>query len=256
MKNKNNNNNDKKYIIIILILIILLLLLFMFIFNRMRYRNIPGNKNPDIYEITIGNSCIKGKDDNLIIDDKTGVKATNSNNNGNSNSNSNSNLDINESNVEVYDDTYDANVLDKIFVDDEKGNYVYQQNLSIFKNAYFDYTNVIAPGVSSTYNFKVHNNSNIKIKYRIEMYESTDFSINLKYRLRKNGEYIKGDQNNWVRLNELLSSFSDLGANRYDNYSLDWKWDYEDGTDYEDTNAGENMTNNYKLNIRFYFEQG
>ena len=87
------------------------------------------------------------------------------------------------------------------------------------------------------------------------MYENTEYSINLKYRLKRNNTYVIGNDNNWVSANELKTEFSKINANTSDNYSLDWQWMYDDDKDSQDTLAGENMTSAYKLNIRFYFEQ-
>ena len=86
------------------------------------------------------------------------------------------------------------------------------------------------------------------------MYEATEYKVNLKYRLKRNNSYVIGNDNRWVTARELKTEFSRINAGTSDNYSLDWKWVYEDGKDKDDTIAGENMTSKYKLNIRFYFE--
>ena len=208
-------------IILLIVIIILLLLSFLFMYNT-KLKMIPGNEKPDIYDISIGRYC---KDDD--------VKKT----------------------LPVFNQQKDENVLDKVFVDDVNGNYIYQQSLKIFNNKYFNGENKIAPGVSSTYNFKVHNSSNVKVKYRFNMFEISDYSINLKYRLKKNDEYVIGNKNNWVSASDLIVNNTMLNGNSNDSYSLDWKWDYDGGVDNEDTIVGENMKNLYKLNIRFYFEQ-
>ena len=87
------------------------------------------------------------------------------------------------------------------------------------------------------------------------MYEETEYSVNLKYRLKKEENYVIGSDSSWVTASELKTAFSNISSNSSDKYSLDWKWEYEDGKDGEDTIAGTNMTSDYKLNIRFYFEQ-
>lgn len=83
------------------------------------------------------------------------------------------------------------------------------------------------------------------------MYEESEYDINLKYRLKRNGKYIIGNDHSWVDVEELKTSYSELSGNSTDVYSLDWKW-FDD--DANDTVIGENMTSEYKLNIRFYFE--
>ena len=157
--------------------------------------------------------------------------------------------------IETYVPEEDKDVLGKVFVDDKNGDYLYQQKLAIFENAAFNYEEKIAPGVSNTYHFVVHNSSEMKIKYYIEMYEESEYFVNLKYRLKRGNEYIIGNDNTWVTAAQLKSDFSNLGISESDNYSLDWKWEYEDGKDDLDTLAGENMTSKYKLNIRIHFEE-
>ena len=74
------------------------------------------------------------------------------------------------------------------------------------------------------------------------------------YRLRRNNDYVVGDDNTWVTANELKTAFSKIDSSSSDSYSLDWIWEFNDDKDAEDTLAGSNMESNYKLDIRFYFE--
>ena len=67
--------------------------------------------------------------------------------------------------------------------------------------------------------------------------------------------YIIGNKNSWVTAEQLITEFSRLNSKTSDKYSLDWKWEYEDGKDAQDTYIGENMDDIYKLNISIYFEQ-
>lgn len=261
-------DDTKKYRFIIFFLVILLVILLFFIFFRLRSKRLPINKDPDIFEISVDNSCLS----DVISEDKSALSndevnssynknnSINNNNIINTNTSNNTDKSINKnkdssSSIPTFNKDEDYKYLDKVFVDDESGNYVYQQNLNIFRNEYFNYTNIIAPGVSSTYKFKVHNNSDMKLRYKIEMYEAADYKVNLLYRLRKNDIYIIGDKNNWVSSDKLISNYTLIDIDNYDSYSLDWKWDYDSDHDDEDTMAGENMIDYYKLNVRFYFEQ-
>ena len=73
------------------------------------------------------------------------------------------------------------------------------------------------------------------------------------YRLRRNGSYIIGDNDTWVRASELESALWNLSGNGTDNYTLDWEWPYEGGTDVADTEAGEKMASEYSLGIKITF---
>lgn len=246
-----------KYKIAVLILIFILLLLSFFIISRLRYRELPGNDVPDIFEILIDESCASETPTDDIKNTNNQINPEKSKKHFFSGDTTKStiNPDGGSSSLPIYDEDADAETTEEVFVDDKNGSYIYQQNLKIFNNAYFDYRNVIAPGVSGTYNFKVHNNSSVKLEYKFEIYETSEYSMNLKYKLLRDGEYIIGDNNNWVDLSSLVTTLNDIDPNKYDNYSLKWKWDYNDDNDDNDTEIGENMTSKYRLNIRFYFEQ-
>ena len=220
MEEENNNkNNTKFWIIIILLIIIILILLFFTKFGKIQNNLIPTG-NIDVFDIDIGCNCCEIDKDLPTFNEET-----------------------------------DNNILGRVFVDDINGDYIYQQKLSIFTNAAFKYTDKIAPGVSNTYNFVVHNSTNAKLRYYIEMHEDTEYPINLKYRLRKNNSYVIGNDKTWVTANELKTAFNKIDANSSDSYSLDWNWMYEDNNDIQDTFVGENMNSTYKLKARFYFEQ-
>ena len=87
------------------------------------------------------------------------------------------------------------------------------------------------------------------------MYKKCEYDLNLQYRLRKNGNYVIGNDDRWVGVDELKTAFSKLNGNSNDRYVLDWKWEYEGNRDDIDTLIGENMNDTYQLNIKFYFEQ-
>ena len=213
------NSNNKKNIYTILILLLVVVILVYFIrFGKIKDGLGMPTGNVDIYDITVPQKDpVKGIDPDLNIYDPEKNK-------------------------------YDAD----IFVDDKNGDYIYQQKLQMFENPSYEYTNKIAPGSHNIYQFVVHNSSTMNLKYKITMYEQTPYKVNLKYRLRRNGYYLLGGYDNWITADELVTSFSTLNASKNDVYHLEWKW-FDD--DYNDTIAGENMRDVYKLFIRFYFEE-
>lgn len=222
--------NTLYWIITILLIIIILLLLFFIRFGKIRYSLVPTG-NVDVFDIDIRCNCT-GKD-NCVTTNDEGETVT----------------------IPTFNEDKDKKVLGNVFVDDANGNYIYQQKLRIFSNAAFKYTDKIAPGVSNSYHFVVHNSTNAKLKYFIQMYEDSEYFVNLKYRLKRNNNFVIGDEDKWVTANELKTEFSKINISSSDSYSLDWKWEYDDGVDDLDTLAGKEMESLYKLNIRFYFEE-
>lgn len=217
-----------KYVITIIILIIIILLLSFYAkFGFIQNENmlIPTG-NIDVFDIYINCEC--NNKDNCPI-------------------------------IPVYnedEEDEDEEKMGKLYIYDDNGDFVYQNRLKIFENAAYQYTNKIAPGISNTYNFVVHNSNKFKIKYAVEMQEEKDYGVNLKYRLRKNNKYVVGNENTWVTANELKTYLEYINGGISDSYSLDWNWPYEGGVDEKDTYAGKNMIEEYKLNVKVYIEQG
>ena len=137
-----------------------------------------------------------------------------------------------------------------VLIDDEVGNYIYQYDLNIFNNNVFK--DKIAPGISGSYLFNIHNISNIDIKYSIMMDKVSEYDINLKYRLKKNNKYIIGDDNSWVDIKLLNTNNYILKKDKTDKYVLEWIWLDDDKMD---TIIGINMVSKYLLNINFYMEE-
>lgn len=130
---------------------------------------------------------------------------------------------------------------------DDNGNFIYQNSLDIFNNN----SQKIAPGMFGIYYFKVYNLSNIDIKYHINYKDLNNYNIDLKYRLKRNGEYMI--DNKWKNINELSTSLIYLKQGKSDNYSLEWKWFDNDDVD---SYIGENMISKYLINISINLEQG
>lgn len=250
---------DALYICIIIILLtISIVLLFNTKFNKVETNNEYPTGNIDIFDINI-----KCEDINENID-------SSKNKNTDKNIVNNKNViskrkcvytDSNGNKKTIYsgNDQKSENIIEKektleelIYVDDKSGNYVYQNNLNIFRNPAFNYKNKIAPGSHNTYNFQVHNSSNMTLNYNIDFSVESEYDINLKYRIRKNNEYIAGDENNYVSINDISIPLTLLNSDSTDNYSIDWKWF---DNDENDNIIGENMKEEYKLMIHIYFDQ-
>ena len=127
--------------------------------------------------------------------------------------------------------------------------------MNIFENAAFEYANKIAPGVSNSYNFKVHNETENTIRYDIEFVEDSEYAINMLYRLRCGNEYVAGSDSEWLSASELATVLRELPMDGVDSYTLDWEWPYESGRDSLDTEIGEKMVSEYSLEIKINFEE-
>ena len=264
---KKKHTNKILYIIIFLLVAVIIILCL----SKCRYKKelspVPTG-NEDNFNININcseNNCQTKEIDGVdkLIPEKNNKNKNKQEEKENSNQTSD-NTEKNDNNdnkpednqeptipVDVDTDDLDEDALNEVYVDDDNGNYIYQQKINIFSNNAFKYEDKIAPGVSNTYKFKANNASTTNVKYYLQMFENSEYPINIKYRLRRNGQYIIGNDSTWVKASDLVTDFTILKGNTYDAYELDWKW-FDD--DYNDTIAGENMTSEYTLKIRFYFE--
>ena len=248
---------DFGYISVIILLIIIFIIIF-FSFKTKRNNSVKPTGNVDIFDINIKCDYVNEK---LEEEDKN--IDTNA-----ADSNTKHYKQIKQSKKCVYkdekgnekevpsihiDDSKDEFLdRDGVFVDDLNGDYIYQNKIDIFNNLSFNYTNKIAPGTYNTYDFKVHNSSDMKLNYKINLSLSSEYKLNIKYRIRRNNKYIVGNENTYVSFEDISIPIKSISTNKYDDYSLDWKW-FDD--DENDTIAGINMNSEYNLGINITFEQ-
>ena len=210
--------------------------------------------NVDVFDIRIGCICKgkNGEDCDPDKEDKDGfIPGTSPGSNGYSGSNGTNGYSEKTINGKTDTDVEEDGI---VYVDDTNGWYVYQKSLRIFQNAAFQYKDKIAPGVSNSYNFKVHNETNNAIRYSIEFEDDSQYAVNMLYRLKRGGEYIVGSDTQWVKAKELVSALKLLQNDKVDSYTLDWNWPYDGGVDAADTNAGKNATD-YRLGVKINFEE-
>lgn len=122
--------------------------------------------------------------------------------------------------------------------------------LNIFKNKDFNNEKIIAPHSKGTYKFYIQNKTNTDVIYNIKFSDEMQNFINMKYRLKLDNIYIKGNSENYVSLDELeLSNIIILkGSTNF--YTLEWYWDDNDKLD---TFVGSQEEDNY-YEINLYIE--
>lgn len=115
----------------------------------------------------------------------------------------------------------------------------------IFSNPSYEYESKIAPGSSNSYTFVIKNSNDFDVIVDFEMIEDNPYKVNLKYKLKSEGKYIVGDEDNYDDVSKLQIKNVKIKANESIPYVLDWKWiDSEN-----DTEIGEKLDANYKLTI-------
>ena len=153
-------------------------------------------------------------------------------------------------NVDIYDITIieNNNKENEVIIYDQNDQKIDVAPLKIFEHKSYHVKNdVIAPGTENTYQFIIRNNNEFAIIYDLEIDERNQYEINMKFRLKQNGDYILGNDKEWVTAEELKQCEVILAHKSYNVYMLDWKW-FESKND---TIIGENIESNYKLDINF-----
>lgn len=125
--------------------------------------------------------------------------------------------------------------------------------LNIFDNEKYSGMPIIYPGIQNTYYFEFTNTEDFDVECSINFREINKENIPIKYKLKENGIYIKGNENTYVNYNELNTKNIVVKANSQKLYELEWKW--IDNTP-NDNNYGDiNKTITYSLEITVEAEQ-
>ncbi len=119
------------------------------------------------------------------------------------------------------------------------------KQLSVFENGRYENAKIY-PGMSGDYQFRLQNENGKRLLYSLDFEEPEDSLINMKYRLRLGEEYVAGDENTYVTLDELDQADGRIEANQSAIYTLEWKWEDSE----EDALAGMSRAT-YTLDITF-----
>ena len=136
-----------------------------------------------------------------------------------------------------------------IFATEEDGtNWEDREDLSVFYNQTFG-DKVIVPGMTGAYRFRMQNNSPDPIVYSLTFSETNEYGIAMRYRLKRDGVYIAGEEN-YVTVEELCLEDLSVEEESITLFELEWVWAHNDAVD---TVAGENEAM-YYLHIDFLAE--
>lgn len=223
----------KKIIAFIAVVVVILIILSMHsCINFDRVNNLTPLGNIDIFDITIDKSCCDKPDCECeCVTPKTKVRST-----------------VNEEEEYVFNEEE----MEGAHIFDQKGIYDNSTKLRIFTNPTYEFKNIIAPLSTNVYQFVVRNNNDFNITYNIKMEEENPYNINMKYRLKLNYSYVKGDEETWVTYEDLeLSGLELISNGGRDVYQLEWKWFESEN----DTYIGTSIDADYTLKISFDGEE-
>ena len=183
--------NDKKIILMMLILLAIIILIII----ALSYLGKIENKQP----IPTGNVDIF----DVIFEEENKKEDSSTTEIENANVNSNNQEDQKMIVGKVRKNNKKSNG-GSLVVHDNENKWSDWTKLNIFKNpSYFIEENKIAPTSKNSYQFVIRNNSDVGIKYSLNLNEINDYKINMKYKLKQNGEYVAGNDNEYVTFDKL-----------------------------------------------------
>ncbi|MBR2678612.1 MAG: hypothetical protein IKE63_04265 [Bacilli bacterium] len=177
----------------------------------------------------------------LVITIATNKKtrpSSHSNSNNNNNKGGNNDGTDGGSDEEEQDE---GEITGEFYVNDSNIRWSDSTNLRIFVDSLYNLDGKIAPESSNTYKFVVNNKTAYNLKYSISFMETNPYSMNMKYKLKKNNSYVISD---YVSYNQLNLANQVLNSKKSDTFYLEWKWVSSDN----DNQAGKAQAN-YKLKI-------
>lgn len=95
----------------------------------------------------------------------------------------------------------------------------------------------IYPSVSGEYKFSIKNETIGNMKYNVDFIENATAPINMKFRLKMDNIYIKGDKDTYLSIDEI--DLKDIVVPRYsiNIYTLEWCWIEDDEKDSQVLNS-------------------
>ncbi len=137
---------------------------------------------------------------------------------------------------------------DTILIKENDMKEVTDNKLNIFKNEKFNGKSMIAPKSYGKYQFYVANISKKDVKYSMKFSDDMKKIVNMKYKLKIDNVYIRGNSENYITIDNLDVDEIIVLKDSTNIFTLEWYWEDNDSLD---TIVGsEKDTQYYKLNLQ------
>ncbi len=119
--------------------------------------------------------------------------------------------------------------------------------LNIFNNEKFKGEKIIAPHSQGTYKFYIRNKSNRDINYNIKFSDEMKKFVNMKYRLKIDNIYIRGNEECYTTIEKLDVDNITVPKDSINMFTLEWYWEDNDELD---TKVGTSDERYYTINLK------
>lgn len=124
--------------------------------------------------------------------------------------------------------------------------------LNIFNNEKFKGEKIIAPHSQGTYKFYIRNKSNRNINYNIKFSDEMKKFVNMKYRLKIDNIYIRGNEEDYTTIENLDVNNITVPKDSINMFTLEWYWEDNDELD---TKVGTSDERYYTINLKIEASQ-
>lgn len=124
--------------------------------------------------------------------------------------------------------------------------------LNIFNNEKFEGKKIIAPHSQGTYKFYIKNKSNRDINYNIKFSDEMKKFVNMKYRLKIDNIYIRGNEEGYTTIENLDVNNITVPKDSINVFTLEWYWEDNDELD---TKVGTSDERYYTINLKIEASQ-
>ncbi len=124
--------------------------------------------------------------------------------------------------------------------------------LNIFNNEKFEGEKIIAPHSQGTYKFYIKNKSNRDINYNIKFSDEMKKFVNMKYRLKIDNIYIRGNEEGYTTIENLDVNNVTVPKDSINVFTLEWYWEDNDELD---TKVGTSEERYYTINLKIEASQ-
>lgn len=124
--------------------------------------------------------------------------------------------------------------------------------LNIFNNEKFEGEKIIAPHSQGTYKFYIKNKSNRDINYNIKFSDEMKKFVNMKYRLKIDNIYIRGNEEGYTTIENLDVNNITVPKDSINVFTLEWYWEDNDELD---TKVGTSEERYYTINLKIEASQ-
>lgn len=103
--------------------------------------------------------------------------------------------------------------------------------INIFNNELFENKKIIAPMSKGKTEFVIKNNTNEDVEYHLRFVDEMNNFVNMKYRLKIDNIYIRGNEKEYIGIENLDVENAVLPKDSTSIYTLEWFWESKDEKD-------------------------